>query len=67
MRCFGSRRSRYLDVVFRSVYHLGNAVYNTKGLTRWKRKWRAEQQVLYCAVEREPPLRETAAALSLIL
>ena len=64
---FGSRRSRYLDVVFRSVYHLGNAVYNTKGLTRWKRKWRAEQQVLYCAVEREPPLRETAAALSLIL
>ena len=60
-------RARSVDLLFGALFRWGTALYNTRGLTRWKRKWRAEQEVLYCAVERETPLRETAAALALIL
>ena len=63
----GACRSISLERLFRVLYRFGGAVYNTKGITTWKRKWRAEQRWMYCAVEGKQPLRETLAVVSLVL
>ena len=61
-------RSGFLARLFRVLYRIGGRLYNTRGISEWKRKWRAPVQTpLYCAVEGRPPLRETVATMALIL
>ena len=63
-----ARRSRFLDTVFDILHRRANAVYNTAGIASWKSKFRAEERpVTYACVSAEPPLRETAAFLSLLV
>ena len=64
-------RSRYMEILFRGIYKFGGAVYNMRGITEWKRKWRAEQRWMYVALERgrrwRQPWRETLAVVRLVL
>ena len=56
----------FVSAVTRLVYDRGRVLYNARGISAWKRKWRADQQALWICCERDPPVRETVAALALI-
>jgi lysylphosphatidylglycerol synthetase-like protein (DUF2156 family) len=58
--------SSFVDALFTLVRERGRRFYGVQGLGEWKRKYRAEQVVTYCAVGNELPLREVFAALVLI-
>ena len=57
--------SQFLEAIFRLVREHGHMIYGVEGLANWKRKWRAEQSVTYCAISspNELPLRETLAVV----
>ena len=56
----------FVGAVTRLVYDRGRALYNARGISAWKRKWRAEESALWICCEKDPPFLETAAALALI-
>ena len=56
----------FVSAVTRLVYDRGRLLYNARGISDWKRKWRADQQALWICCERDPPVVETVAALALI-
>ena len=56
----------FVSAVTRLVYDRGRLLYNARGISAWKRKWRAEESALWICCERDPPVVETVAALALI-
>ena len=56
----------FVSAVTRLVYDRGRLLYNARGISAWKRKWRADEAALWICCERDPPVRETVAALALI-
>ena len=56
----------FVSAVTRLVYDRGRVLYNARGISAWKRKWRADEAALWICCERDPPLYETVAALALI-
>ena len=56
----------FVSAVTRLVYDRGRLLYNARGISAWKKKWRADQQALWICCERDPPVAETVAALALI-
>ena len=56
----------FVGAVTRLVYDRGRALYNARGISAWKRKWRAEESALWICCEKDPPFLETVAALALI-
>ena len=56
----------FVSAVTRLVYDRGRLLYNARGISAWKRKWRAEESALWICCEKDPPVRETVAALALI-
>ena len=56
----------FVSAVTRLVYDRGRVLYNARGISAWKRKWRADEAALWICCERDPPVLETVAALALI-
>ena len=56
----------FVGAVTRLVYDRGRLLYNARGISAWKRKWRAEESALWICCEKDPPVLETVAALALI-
>ena len=56
----------FVSAVTRLVYDRGRLLYNARGISAWKRKWRADEAALWICCERDPPVLETVAALALI-
>ena len=56
----------FVGAVTRLVYDRGRVLYNARGISDWKRKWRADEAALWICCERDPPVLETVAALALI-
>ena len=56
----------FVGAVTRLVYDRGRVLYNARGISAWKRKWRADEAALWICCERDPPVLETVAALALI-
>ena len=56
----------FVSAVTRLVYDRGRLLYNARGISAWKRKWRAEESALWICCEKDPPFLETVAALALI-
>ena len=53
-----------LERFFALLHRWGNALYNTRGIARWKAKWRAPRpDVSYVAVDATMPWRHVAAVL----
>ena len=61
------RTGRALQTLFNVLRERGRRIYGVRGLSDWKRKWRADQSVTYCAVRSELPLREVLAFGSAML
>ena len=61
------RTGTALQTLFNLVRERGRRIYGVRGLSDWKRKWRAEQSVTYCAVRSDPPLKELLAFGSAML
>ena len=60
------RSSRFLEQIFHLVRERGRWLYGVQGISDWKRKWRADREVTYCALPSGsvPPLREALAVTS---
>ena len=56
----------FVSAITRLVYDRGRLLYNARGISAWKRKWRADEAALWICCERDPPVLETVAALALI-
>ena len=56
----------FVSAITRLVYDRGRLLYNARGISAWKRKWRAEESALWICCEKDPPFLETVAALALI-
>ena len=56
----------FVGAVTRLVYDRGRLLYNARGISDWKRKWRADEAALWICCEKDPPVLETVAALALI-
>ena len=56
----------FVSAITRLVYDRGRLLYNARGISAWKRKWRADESALWICCEEDPPVLETVAALALI-
>lgn len=56
----------FVSGITRLVYDRGRRLYDARGISAWKRKWRADESALWICCYNDPPLLETAAALALI-
>ena len=61
------RRADALDSIFTFVRERGRWVYGVRGIAGWKRKFRAQQSVTFCAVADERPLRAVLASAAALL
>jgi len=57
--------SAALEALFRLLHERGGWLYNTAGISRWKRKWRAATTASFVAVDARLPWRHVAALLFL--
>ena len=56
----------FVSAITRLIYDRGRVLYNARGISAWKHKWRADESALWICCEEDPPVLETVAALALI-